>query len=151
MNERQRQILSDLRKKGSSEVADWLMQQYPAGSMDSGEAMIILAHLSLKRADQVRLAEHYFSRLPFAHARGYETFASFMQVRRLVEIMRKHIPADNGRKQLLAYYAAPVLNRAARTAEDHEAVQRFLAVVSADRARGPYSLDEVMTPNDTAR
>jgi hypothetical protein len=134
MNERQRQILSDLRKKGSTEVADWLMQQYPAGS---GEAMIILAHLSLKRMDQVRLAEHYLSRLPFADARPYKTFASFMQVRRLVEIMRKHIPTDNRDKQLLEYYAAPVLNRAAKTAEDREAVQRFLAELKISQ---PHSL-----------
>ena len=131
MNERQRQILSDLRKKGSSEVADWLMQHYPAGSLGSGEAIILLAHLSLKRADQARLAEHYLSRVSLGSARPYETFASFMRVRHLVEIMRKHIPGDNGRKRLLAYYAAPVLNRAAKTAEDHEAVQRFLAELKA--------------------
>jgi hypothetical protein len=127
IDERLRLILSDLRKKGSSEVADWLMQHYPAGSLGSGEAIILLAHLSLKRADQARLAEHYLSRLPFASARPYETFASFMQVRQLVQIMRKYVPDDQQGKQLLEYYAAPVLNRAAKNAEDHEAVQRFLA------------------------
>ena len=126
MDERLRSVVNDLRKKSSSEAADWLMQQYPGGSFGSGGAMIILAHLSWKRADQARLAEHYLSDLPFAHARPYETFASFMKVRYLVDIMWKHIPSDSQRQQLLEYHAAPVLNRAAKTAEDREAVRRFL-------------------------
>ena len=126
MDERLRSVVNDLRKKSYSEAAGWLIQQYPAGSPRSGEAIVILAHLSWKRAEQVRLAEHYLSDLPFAHARPYETFASFMKVRYLVDILRKHIPSDRQRKQLLEYHAAPVLNRAAKTTEDREAVRRFL-------------------------
>jgi hypothetical protein len=49
-----------------------------------------------------------------------------MKVRYLVDIMWKHIPSDSQRQQLLEYHAAPVLNRAAKTAEDREAVRRFL-------------------------
>ncbi|WP_338697437.1 hypothetical protein V5279_11710 [Bradyrhizobium sp. 26S5] len=135
MDERVRSIVTDLRSKSSSEAADWLMKHYPVGSTGAGEAITIVQHLSWKKSDQTRLAEYYLSGIPFASARPYEVFASFMQTRRLVDIMRKHIP-NNDRKQLLEYHAGPVLTRAAKTPEDHEAVQSFLAEVRRDQYSG---------------
>lgn len=79
MDERLRSVVSDLREKGSGEAANWLMEHYPVGGANSGEAFTIIPHLSWKRADQVRLAEYYLSGMPFAHAQPYEVFASFMQ------------------------------------------------------------------------
>lgn len=131
MDQRLRALVSDLRKLSSSEAADWIMEKYPSGGMNSGEAMTIISHLSWKKPDQFRLAEHYISALPFANARPYEVFASFMQVPRLIDILKKRIPSDDRGKQLLEYHAAPVLTRAAKTPEDHEAVRGFLAELKA--------------------
>lgn len=130
MDERLKAVLSDLRNKGSSEAADWLIGHYPAGGANSGEAFTIISHLSWKRSDQQRLADHYLSGLPFASARPYEVFASFMKVPLLIEIMRKYLPTGD-RRQLFEYHAAPVLTRAAKTPEDREAVDSFLADVKA--------------------
>ena len=130
MDEHLRTILSELRSKGSSEAADWLSQHYPASSANSGEAFTIIPHLSWKKPDQKRLADHYLSGLPFASARPYEAFASFMRVPLLIEIMRKYLPASD-RKQLFEYHVAPVLTRAAKTPEDREAVESFIAEVKA--------------------
>ena len=126
MDERLRTVVSDLRNKGSSEAADWLTEHYPAGGANSGEAFTIISHLSWKKPDQQRLADHYLSSLPFASARPYEVFASFMKVPLLIEIMRKYLPLGD-RRQLFEYHAAPVLTRAAKTPEDREAVDSFLA------------------------
>jgi len=130
MDERLRSIVRDLRKKDSSEAANWLMEHYPAGGPNSGEALKIISHLSWKKADQVRLAEKYLSGVPFADARAYEVFASLMKLPRLIEIMRKYIPRGD-RRQLFEYHVAPVLRRAAKTPEDEKAVQSFLAEVRA--------------------
>lgn len=130
MDERLRKIVNDLRHRGSNEAADWLTEHYPAGSANSGDALTIISHLSWKRPDQQRLADHYLSGIPFASARPYEVFASFMKVSPLIEIMRKYIPSDD-RKQLFEYHAAPVLMRAAKTSADQEAVRGFLAELKA--------------------
>ena len=130
MDERLRSIVSDLRERGSSEAAGWLMEHYPVGSANSGEALTIIAHLSWKKADQVRLAEHYLSSMPFAHAQPYEVFASFMSMSGLIGVMRKYIPSGE-RKQLFEYHAVRVLTRAAKTSKDREAVQKFLEEVKA--------------------
>jgi len=123
MDERLRSIVADLRAKSSGEAADWLMRHYPVSG--DGEAITIIQHLSWKKADQIRLAEYYLSAIPFASARPYEVFASFIQTRRLVDILRKYMP-NKDRRQLLEYHAGPVLTRAAKTPEDNEAVQSFL-------------------------
>lgn len=127
MDQKLRTLIGDLRKMSSSQAADWLMDRYPAGSANWGDAMTILVHLSWKKAEQERLANHYLSRVPFASARPYEAFASFMQVSRLIDILRKGIPHDRRDRGLLEYHVGPVLARAARTPADHEAVQRFLS------------------------
>lgn len=130
MDQRLRSIVSDLREKGSNEAASWLMEHYPTGNGGAGEALTIIAHLSWKKADQVRLAEYYLSGMPFASARPYEVFASFMNVPSLIEIMRKYVPSGD-RKQLFEYHAGPVLTRAAKTPVDRDAVQNFLEEVKA--------------------
>lgn len=54
-----------------------------------------------------------------------------MNVSRLVGIMKKYIPTDEGHRQLLEYHVAPVLMRAAKNPEDHDAVQSFMAELKA--------------------
>jgi hypothetical protein len=130
MDERLRATISDLRRRGSSGAADWLMEEYPVGNSNSGEALTIILHLSWKKPDQQRLADHFLSGLPFASARPYEAFASFMSVPSLIEVMRKYLPSCD-RKQLFEYHVAPVLARAAKTPADREAVETFLAEVRA--------------------
>ncbi len=124
-------IVSDLRKLTSRDAAEWLMERYPVGSADWGDAITIIAHLSWKKADQARLADYYLSRLPFASAKPYEVFASFMKVSRLVDILRKNAPSDTSDKGLLEYYAGPVLERAAKTPVDREKVEGFRSELKA--------------------
>jgi hypothetical protein len=124
-------MAGDLRKMSSGEAADWLMTHYPADSENVGEALNIAFHLSWKKADQLRLAEHYLTRLPFASARPYEVFASILPVHRLVAVLKERMPADEARRDLLRYLAGPVLTRAVKTARDQEAVQAFMSEVKA--------------------
>ena len=131
MDQRLRSITSDLRKKSSSDAADWLLERYPVDAADWYEALAIIPHLSWKNADKVRLAECYLSRIPFAHPQPYEAFASFMKVPRLIDVIRKYVPSDDSKKDLLEYHVAHVLKRAAKTAEDHSAVLKFLVELKA--------------------
>jgi hypothetical protein len=113
----------------SEEAAEWLIDRYPAGGTDWGDAIAILPHRSWKTADQVRLAHHYLRRLPFASAKAYEALASFMRISRFIAVLTDYVPDSDRDRDLFNYYVGPVLARAAKTPEDHEAVQRFMRML----------------------
>jgi hypothetical protein len=125
MDQRIRSIVQDLRKLGSSEAATWLMAQYPADDRRAGEALLIIAHLSWMKPDQIRLAEYYLQGLPFATARPYEVFASFMEISRLIAIMRPYV-LKSERKDLFLYHVGPVLTQAAKSPRNQDIVKNFL-------------------------
>lgn len=131
VDERLRSIVSSLREKSSNEAANWLMERYPFRSHNWGESIIILSHLSWKKADQIRLAEYYLNAMPFADAWPYRAVATIMPVHRLVAIMKKRVPNDS-HKTLLEYHVVTVLRPAARTQKDREAVESFLAELKAN-------------------
>ncbi|MGR2739666.1 hypothetical protein ACUY1T_14545 [Billgrantia sp. Q4P2] len=126
MNENQRLICTHLRELQSSEAASWLMDHYPNSSDNWDEALLVMPHRSWRKSDQIRLAKHYLSKLPFASARGYEVFASFMTVANLIAVIRGYIPADAEDKKLLEYHLAPVLRRKAESEKDLDAINSFL-------------------------
>ena len=111
----------------SSDAATWLMETFPIDREGWGEALVLMPHRSWKRVDQVRLARYYLSRIPFASARGYEVFLSFMSVRRMLAVLKEYLPADPDKRSLLAYYLGPlVTRRTARAAADSAAAHDFL-------------------------
>ncbi|MCA3081003.1 MAG: hypothetical protein ING71_19725 [Rhodocyclaceae bacterium] len=125
MDQRIRSLVQDLRKLGSNKAATWLIKEYPADGGRSGDAILMIGHLSWKKSDQIRLAEHYLQGLPFATARPYEVFASFMEISRLIEIMRQYI-LKSDRKDLFLYHVGPVLTEAAKSTRNQDIVQNFL-------------------------
>ena len=130
MDQHLRSAVNDLRNMSSSDAADWLMVHHPVDSKSAGEALIIASHLSWKKADQLRLADYYLSKLPFASARPYEVFASMLPIHKLIAILRDKMPNEEADRDLLWYHAGPVLTRAAKTTQDHEAVQTLMSEVS---------------------
>lgn len=103
------------------------METYPAEGADYGNAITLLPHRSWKRADQVRLADHYLRKLPFASSRVYEAFVSFMSIELFIRALKKHLPRDGADKNLLVYYAGPVLEKSVRTETDRELVRSFVS------------------------
>jgi hypothetical protein len=77
--------------------------------MGWGTAILMIQHLSWKVEDQVRLADHYLSRLPHASARGYEAFASIMSRDRFLSAIRRNWPQAPERLDLLRYYLFPTI------------------------------------------
>lgn len=126
MDEKQRAICAHLRELQSSEAAGWLMERYPTSSCNWGEALLFMPHRSWKKADQIRLANYYLSKLPFASAHGYEAFASFMSVANFIAVIQDRIPEDAEDKKLLKYFLAPVLRRKAKSAKDVDDINSFL-------------------------
>ena len=131
MDQRLASLASDLRKMSSSEAAEWLIDRYPVGSAGWGEAITIMPHRSWKKADQVRLARHYLSRLPYANAKPYEVFASFMKISRLVDILRENTPNSAWDRKLLEYHVGRVLAQAIKKPEDREIVENFISELKA--------------------
>ena len=130
MNEKQRRECEKLRALTSAEAATYLIETYPAEGPAPLEAIALIPHRSWKRNDQLRLARHYLRRLPFANARPYEAFASFMSLPLLVSVLEEFVPGDAGKRDLFFYYAARVLNQRAQTAKDRTLVQSFLVRVA---------------------
>ena len=121
-----RSAATELRLLPSSAAADWLIEHYPAGSGEYGTAFDLMAARSWTRADQRRLAGHYLARLPFASAKPYKVFLSFMAVPVFLSVLEKHLPRDKSGLELLRYHLEPMLVRAAVTDKDRMVVQDFL-------------------------
>lgn len=126
MDERQREICDHLRQLSSSDAATWLMEQFPTGASNWGEALIAMPHRSWEKPEQIRLANYYLAKIPYASARGYEAFASFMSIARLISVLGQHVPLAADDKRLLAYHLTPVLRRKAISDSDQALVRSFL-------------------------
>ena len=126
MDEKQREICDHLRQLSSADAATWLMEQFPIAANSWGEALAAMPHRSWKKPEQIRLANYYLAKVPYASARGYEAFASFMSTARLISALRQHIPSTADDKRLLAYHLIPVLQRKATSDSDQALVRGFL-------------------------
>ncbi|MDA7087043.1 hypothetical protein PH586_11670 [Pseudomonas sp. SA3-5] len=126
MNERQKILCAQLAKMESKQAAEWLINRYPVDSIDYGEALLLIPHRSWKRSDQKRLAQHYFIKLPFSGAGGYEAFASFMSVKTFLDCVRERLPMNASDASLLLYYLIPVLNKAAKNDSDRQLIMNLV-------------------------
>lgn len=127
----------ELRKMSSNQAAEWLIENYPMEYSGYGEALQLLPHRSWKRADQIRLARYYLKRMPFASSRVYEIFAAIMAFDILIGLIRENLPSDKSDMDLLLYHLRPVLERAAKTEQDRQAVGSLLAELQdRDKWRG---------------
>lgn len=126
MDERLRALCRELARMSSAQAANWLMSEYPLSTANWGEALLLMPHRSWKRSEQKILARYYFKKIPFAQAKGYETFASFMSIPLLLECLMCHLPMAPEKNGLFIYHVAPVLKEAARNEVDHRMVIEFL-------------------------
>lgn len=115
----------------SADAATWLMLRYPLHDKNYGDAITLIAHRSWKRSDQIRLAEFYLRKLPFASSRVYECFASFMSLELLMKVIEKYWPSDMSNADLLLYYLLPVLNKHAKSESDRKLISAL-----SDKTRG---------------
>ena len=126
MHESHRKICAYLRSLSSADAATWLLENYPIDEPGGYEAIIFIPHRSWKRADQIRLARHYLSKLPFANSRGYDAFLTFMSVPLFIKIIRENIPTSGRDLDLLLYYLTSSFSRYVRTDKDRAAAIRLL-------------------------
>lgn len=127
MDKQLRDTAQKLRGMSSRDATDWLLHNYPVSSDNYGIAFTLLAHLSLTRLDQVRLARHYFSRIPFANDYPYSVFAKMMSLTALISVLVDFIPEDERDINLFKYYLLPVLAGAARSDREKRVVEAFRA------------------------
>jgi len=123
MNEIMRAYVAELREMPSEKAADWLLQRYPRG----GEAIILLEHISLRKSDYRRLAEHYLAGPPHAHDRAYRLFGHRLGLTRLVRVLAEAQGRDSRDADLLAYHLRPML----RDAKDAEELREATAFIDA--------------------
>jgi hypothetical protein len=111
----------------SAEAADWILDTYPAGQPDWGEAILLMEHVSLRRADWERLARHYLTMGPYAQDRPYRLFLRMLGVPRFVEIMQQCVAGGSDRLDLLRYHLEPLFRDV--QGQDRAAVDAFMAQI----------------------
>lgn len=126
MDAETRAIAADLRKRSSKEIADWLISNYPVGSPHSGRALVLLDHVTVRKADARRLAYHYLSQLPHAHDTAYKIFSKLLGPDELIAVARSHLPEEQSQRDLLLYHLLPILHGAARSPEHEDAMRQLL-------------------------
>lgn len=109
MDDRLRALCRELGSLTSADAADRLITRSSTSASDEGDAFRLIRHRSWKRSEQVRLAEHFLKKLPFASAAAYEILASIMSFRLFVGMLRDALPTDSGDLELLRYHLLPVL------------------------------------------
>jgi hypothetical protein len=127
MDNRLKTISAELNQMTSAQAADWLIENFPVDRTDYGDAITLIPHRSWKRSDQLRLARHYFQKIPFASPRPYEAFASFMSFDNLMKVIKEFLPSKREDIELLIYHFSPVLKKAAKTDGDLEVMRSFIA------------------------
>lgn len=117
----------ELKRLSSEDAANWLIERYPAESEEYGQAIALLAHRSWKKSDQLRLARHYFRKIPFASSKPYEVFASFMSLSNFIKVIQERLPVNKEDRSLLVYHLEPALKKKVSSASDEEMVSRLLS------------------------
>lgn len=117
----------DLRGMGSAAAASIIIQEHPVGSENYWDGLKLIRTRSWKPADQTRLANHYLALVPFANERPYQVLVGIMPVRRFVAALKQQVPVSVWDRQLLLYYAIPILRAAARTAVDAKSIEELIA------------------------
>jgi hypothetical protein len=102
------------------------MERYPVDGDNFGYAIGAISHRSWKKSDQIRLAKYYLKKVPFASARGYETFLSIMTIPKFINIISGYTPSDRSRASLLHYYIANPLQKKVKSGGDEKIVREFL-------------------------
>lgn len=77
-------------------------------------AFNLLTRRSWKHRDQIRLPEHYLARLPFAAAKPYGVFLSFMAADVFVAQLRKFLASDESKAELLRCHSEVVMRDGSR-------------------------------------
>lgn len=126
MNDELRKVAADLQAKPSGEAADWLLQHYPSG----GDAIALLEHLSLRKADTRRLASHYLGGATHANTRAYRLFAERLGLGELVGVLAETDRRSARDGDLLAYHLRPLVDET-RDPEERRTAAAFLASLAS--------------------
>lgn len=129
-------VSEKLGKMTSEDAADWLLTNYAVDMASYGDAIVLISHRSWQRPEQIRLAEHYFRKLPFASAKPYEAFASFMSLKLFLKTIEKCMPVGEADKNLVLYHLRPLLQKNAKSDSDRELIAEFIARVQQPKTLG---------------
>ena len=104
---------------GSAKAADHLIEHYPRGSYRVGDGLVLVRHLTWKRADQMRLARHYLDGQPHAGTIALEAFASFMSLKNYITVVREVWPSRFEDVELFRYNLSGVIRAAYDTSPEN--------------------------------
>ena len=120
MNKDQRENCEILRSMSSSQALEWL------ASSDRQDRSTYINCRSWEKKDHQRLAELFLSNIPHASGRTYDQLLSIMSISSFVKVIREHVPDSESKRDLLAYYLVPALQKHTKNERDDNIVKVFL-------------------------
>ena len=126
MNNDEKKQYSHLRSLSSEDAASWLMSEFSLEKENYGEAIKLISRRSWKKADQIKLANYYFGKIPFANGRAYEPFFLSMSLSVLVSAIRNNLPSAKEDRDLLSYHLSNLLKKHVKNDRDKEMTEQLL-------------------------
>lgn len=130
MDKSTRRTAAVLRDMSSSQAADWLLAKHPREGDTPGVAIKLLAHLSLQKRDNLRLARHYLAGPTWAHEWPYQVFAKCLGARKLIATLDEVMSDTERDRDLLRYHLCimrPMLRSDSELAPVQAMIDRLLA------------------------
>ena len=112
VNDELRARAKELREMAAVDAAEWLVEEYHRG----GNVIVLLEHVSLRKADYLRLADLYLSGATLAHGRPYRLFAERLGLEKFTDLIARTGPRSPRDASLLAYHLRAILSDAWDTA-----------------------------------
>jgi hypothetical protein len=117
-----RKLIERLGNMTSPEAAALLIE---SGEVPPGAALLAIPHISWRRPERLRLAEHFLQNLPHANPSAYRSILQIVSVAKALEVVEQHMPEKSGDRTLLFYYLLPELQKTAKGARDEQLIAAF--------------------------
>jgi len=126
MNDDEKKQSSHLRSLSSEDAASWLISEFSLEKENYGKAIKLITHRSWKKSDQLKLANYYFGKIPFANGRAYEPFFLSMSLSVLISAIRNNLPSAKEDLDLLNYHLSSLLKKYVKNEKDKKIAEKLL-------------------------
>ncbi len=126
MNDDEKKQSSHLRSLSSEDAASWLISEFSLEKENYSEAIKLITHRSWKKSDQLKLANYYFGKIPFANGRAYELFFLSMSLSVLISAIRNNLPSAKEDLDLLNYHLSSLLKKYVKNEKDKKIAEKLL-------------------------
>lgn len=118
--------VKEIQQLPSKEAANLLMENLPIESPDYSEAFQLIQNRSWKKLEQIKLANFYLQKMPFATPKPYEVLISIMDLVIFMTIIKEKWPTNIDSQELILYHLNTILKQKIKSPQEKNVVDEFL-------------------------